>query len=105
MIEGHVNERLEAIVSIEVYSSQGRLLTIDAIVDTGFTEYLTLPETFVRALGFDFKSNVVVNLANGESTVLAVGDATLRWGDADSKRTCVDRNSATERVRPARRSV
>ena len=43
MIEGVVNANLEAVVTLSLQDPSGRTREVEAVVDTGFNGYLTLP--------------------------------------------------------------
>ncbi len=43
MIEGFVNANLEAVITIPLRGPTGQTREIDAVIDTGFNGYLTLP--------------------------------------------------------------
>jgi predicted aspartyl protease len=51
MIGGHVNAYREAVISLSVEGSSSLRRDIDAVIDTGFNGYLTLPAALVQALG------------------------------------------------------
>ena len=51
MITGSVNARREAIIQLGVLGPDGQRQTVDAVIDTGFNGFLTLPEQAVAALG------------------------------------------------------
>lgn len=51
MSAGVVNEYLEAIVRVVVSGEGGRQETVDALLDTGFNRFLTLPPPLVDSLG------------------------------------------------------
>ena len=51
MIEGFVNANLEAVVAIPLQGPAGQTQEVDAVIDTGFNGYLTLPPTMVADLG------------------------------------------------------
>ena len=51
MIRGVVNARHEAIVRIRVRGPGHSGLDVDAVIDSGFTESLTLPAATIEALG------------------------------------------------------
>ena len=53
MIEGQVTTNREAIVQVTVRGPTGDELEIDAVVDTGFDGWLTLPAELVKRLSFD----------------------------------------------------
>ena len=42
MIEGVVNAAHEAVVTLHLQEPQGRIRAIEAVVDTGFTGFLTV---------------------------------------------------------------
>ena len=54
MITGHVTSAREAIIRIAVRGAGAREETIDAIIDTGFDGFLTLPASFVSHLALPF---------------------------------------------------
>ena len=43
MIEGAVNANLEAVVTLSIQETPGQTWEVEAVVDTGFNGYLTLP--------------------------------------------------------------
>lgn len=55
-MRGRVNEDFEAVVAITVrHRDQGA--RIDAVVNTGFSEFLTLPTSLLVALGAHWRTN------------------------------------------------
>ena len=71
MIRGIVRPRsedgtgLEAWVNIEVAGSERIFRTLPAVVDTGATDWLTLPESVVRELGLRHTGSRRVHQAHG----------------------------------------
>jgi len=57
-------------------------LTIEFVVDTGFTDYLTLPPAAIAALGLPFLHQVAADLADDSTVQMAVHVATVLWNDA-----------------------
>jgi len=55
MISGWVNSYREAIVHLPVRSLDGREQGIEAVIDTGFNGYLTLPPDLISALNLPFR--------------------------------------------------
>lgn len=58
-------------------------LTIEFVVDTGFTDELTLPLDAVAALGLPFDYSLQVNLANDTDAVVPVHSATIVWQNSE----------------------
>lgn len=79
MIEGRVNARLEATLSLDVQRPGGRSRTIEAVVDTGYSEFLTLPSDRVGELGLTRKHQGSARLADGSEIAFDVYDAELVW--------------------------
>ena len=51
MIIGMVNAHREAIIALIVQDANGQGHAIDAVIDTGFTGFLTLPPARIAVLG------------------------------------------------------
>jgi len=51
MINGNVNTDLEATILLVVQDVNGQPHDIDAVIDTGFSGFLTLPPALIFALG------------------------------------------------------
>ena len=79
MIEGTVNTAYEAVVSLPLRGPQDRPGTWTAVVDTGFTRFLTLPQTMVAELGLGYRGVNRVILADGSETTLEVYGVTVLW--------------------------
>jgi predicted aspartyl protease len=50
MIIGSVSATKEAVVRLRVRGPAGPGAEVDAVLDTGFTEYLTLPQAIITSL-------------------------------------------------------
>lgn len=64
MIEGTVNDNIEAIIRLTLRDFAGEIYDIDAIVDTGFTGHLTLPMTLIDRLALSWQSRAQGLLAD-----------------------------------------
>ncbi|HEY3330150.1 MAG TPA: clan AA aspartic protease [Capsulimonadaceae bacterium] len=78
MIIGYMTKRKDPMVSVVVRGPSGTM-EVQAIVDTGFTEYLTLPPAVVESLGLPIIDNISVILADGSSVACNVHDARIKW--------------------------
>lgn len=58
-------------------------LSIDFVVDTGFSGFLTLPAAAVAALGLTFAEKIYANLADDTEVEMLVYEATIIWNDAE----------------------
>ena len=54
MIQGVVNANLEAVVTLTLRGESGQEREIEAVIDTGFNGFLTLPTALVAQLGIPF---------------------------------------------------
>lgn len=79
MIEGAVNAALQAVVSLPLRGPTGRALEVEAVVDTGFDRFLTLPLRVVKALDLAFAGVNRVQLADGSEAALDSYAVTVRW--------------------------
>ena len=70
---------LQAWVTIEVAGSDEAFHPTDAIVDTGFTGWLTLPGTVIEQMQLDLYGRRPAVLANGETEVLDLYFAYVQW--------------------------
>ena len=79
MIEGAVNAAHEAVIGLVVQGPSGRTRDVRAVVDTGFSRFLTLSPAMVTELGLDFRGADRFVLADGSEVTLHVYAATVLW--------------------------
>ncbi len=79
MIEGVVNSAHEAVVTLPIQGQAGRPLEVDAVVDTGFNRFLTLPPTMVTELGLALTGVSRVVLADGSEVTVPSYGVTVLW--------------------------
>jgi predicted aspartyl protease len=78
---GTVTVDLEARVDIVVGGASGAQITIQAILDTGFSEYLTLPITLIEELNLPLREATQIRLADGSLRIVDVYEGRVRWFD------------------------
>lgn len=78
MIVGSVNTDREAIVRLVIVGPRGREREVEAIVDTGYTGFLTLPSE-VADLGLPFLMRGSAVLADGSESLFNIHEATVDW--------------------------
>ena len=79
-VAGAVNARLEAMVQLRVRGPGGAEVTVDALVDTGYTGSLTLPDMVATSLGLARRSGGRAILADGSSRRYDSYAAEVEWG-------------------------
>ncbi|MBI2179544.1 MAG: clan AA aspartic protease [Deltaproteobacteria bacterium] len=79
MITGVVNANQEAIIQLVVTGPSGQQQNSEAIIDTGFTGFLTLPPAYIATLGLSWLSRQSGILADGSVDVFDVYVATVMW--------------------------
>ena len=77
MITGSVNSRREAIIQLEVLGHDGQRQAVDAVIDTGFNGFLTLPGQVIAALGLRRFGSVRVVLVDGSEDLFPTYKATV----------------------------
>ena len=71
MMQGDVNENFEAMISVAVKNGNS-LKSIDAVIDTGFTGFLSLPTAMIMELGLQWSYRDCATLGDGSETVFDV---------------------------------
>ena len=89
MIEGSVNARLEAVVRLSLRGPQGPEREVDAVIDTGYNGYLTLPPSLVAALELPYLLSSGARLADDTEVGFSVHGVTVLW-DGRSRRIEAD---------------
>lgn len=79
MITGIVNVDFEPIISLSICGSDGKVYTQDAIVDTGFNGWLSLPPDLIAQLNLKWKRRGRAILGDGSECVFNVYEAVLVW--------------------------
>jgi predicted aspartyl protease len=72
MIAGIVNADFEAIISLSICGSHGEVYTQDAIVDTGFNGWLSLPPDLISELNLTWKRRGRAVLGDGSECVFNI---------------------------------
>ncbi len=83
MIAGKVTANREAVIELEVVGSNQRKAKIEAVIDTGFNGYLTLPSGLINRLEFHIAGNRRVTLGDGNVVVLDVYLAKVLWHEQE----------------------
>jgi clan AA aspartic protease len=79
MIEGVVNEYRDAVITLHVRGTGNDAITVSAIIDTGFTDYLALPLEIVSKLRLPVEGATQVTLADQTVTYVSIYLAEVEW--------------------------
>jgi len=91
MMHGIVNQNGEATIRLVVGNGNGQRQMIDAVIDTGFTGFLTLPLTVITNLNLQLYSREDGTLGDGSVCIFDVYRGFVIW-DGEWKR--IDVNAA-----------
>ena len=97
MIQGVVNASHEAVVTLSLQGPDGQAQDIEAVVDTGYSGFLTLPTTLVAELGLPFAYVGWAFLANDDEVAFDVHDVTVIW-DGQPRHIKADATGSTPLV-------
>ena len=79
MITGRVTPNREAVIDLEVGDAIGQTQQVQAVIDTGYNGYLTLPGNAIRSLQLPFAGHRRGILADGSVLVLDVYLGSASW--------------------------
>jgi clan AA aspartic protease len=79
MITGVVTPNREAVIRVLVRGTHGQEARVDAVVDTGFNGFLTLPVRRITELALSFAGTTQATLGDGSAVPLDVFEATVLW--------------------------
>jgi len=78
MMQGVVNRSCEAILPVVVKNNTTTQM-VDAVTDTGFSGFLTLPSNIIATLGLSWKGRDVATLGDGTSCIFDVYISSIIW--------------------------
>jgi len=97
MITGAVTVHREAVIRLAVRCPAGHEQQIEAVVDTGFDGWFSLPPALIALLGLAWRRRGRALLADGRDTVFDIYEGTLLW-DGSPRRVAVDEASTAPLV-------
>lgn len=68
MLTGYVTSDKEAVIPIEVLGADGRIVQVEAGIDTGYSGFLTLPGRVIEDLDLTFVGPARAELGDGSGT-------------------------------------
>ena len=79
MMIGNVNSRREAIIQLAVLGENNQRRGIKAVIDTGYTGFLTLPSALIAKLGLTWFMQEEGTLGDGSLCMFNVFEAAIIW--------------------------
>ncbi len=79
MMMGNVNSRREAIIQLAVLGENNQRQSIKAVIDTGYTGFLTLPSAIIDKLGLTWFMQEEGTLGDGSMCMFNVFEASIIW--------------------------
>ncbi len=79
MMQGFVNQNCEAMLPIVVGQGNALKQLVEALIDTGFTGFLSLPLSMIEALGLTWIFSDSVTLGDGSEVIFQMYRATVIW--------------------------
>ena len=90
MMQGYVNKNCEATILVVVRNND-KLKSINAVIDTGFTGFLSLPNDIITELVLPWSYRDRGTLGDGSEVLFDIYDAVAIW---DGKSKEIEVNSA-----------
>ena len=91
MMNGIVDHNCEATIRLVVSNESKKRQVIDAVIDTGFTGFLTLPLTVINSLNLRLYSREEGTLGDGSTCIFDVYSGLVIW---DGEYRFIDVNAA-----------
>ncbi len=79
MMQGFVNQNCEAMIQVAVGYANKRKQMINAVIDTGFTGFLSLPQSLIISLELPWYFRDVGTLGDGSEVIFEMYKATVIW--------------------------
>lgn len=83
MITGVVTPAREAVFSLALSAPGGDMLEIEAVIDTGFDGFLTLPSDLIQRLALPLLGRVRAALGDGSEIGMAGFEARVAWDGSE----------------------
>jgi clan AA aspartic protease len=97
MITGVVTDDRQALIRLIVRGPAGKEEEVEAIIDTGFDGWLSLPSSIISSLDLVWRRRGRALLADGSESIFDIYEAVVIW-DGEVRRIPVDQAEATPLV-------
>ena len=92
MITGKTNEYLEAMITINLQGTDGALISVGSILDTGFDGDLALPSAAIQRLNLESSGPRWAMLANGAFASVPTYKGTIIWHNHPVEAVIIETN-------------
>ena len=79
MTTGHIDQHGRPVIPVDLFDHQGRLHRVEAMIDTGFDDFLTLPAYLVQRMGLVWASRMPMQVATSEWAQFDIYAADVLW--------------------------
>jgi clan AA aspartic protease len=79
MMFGVVSDNCETIVKVTVGRADAPKVTVDALIDTGFTSFLSLPISTIESLGLPWHFSDIGTLGDGSEVIFEIYTGHIIW--------------------------
>ena len=79
MIRGVVTDELEGWIDLAIVGKDQSAIGFSAVIDTGFSGYLTLPPAVIERFGGKQVGTANVYLADGSKSISDIFELTIHW--------------------------
>lgn len=81
MIIGQISAGREAVIPVTILGAGNQATEVEAVIDTGFTDFLTLPPVLIASLRLTFRESAEFVLGDGGPAQFDTSVATVLWDD------------------------
>jgi clan AA aspartic protease len=97
MITGRVTADRQIVIRLTICGKSGKDREVEAILDTGFDGWLSLPPALLAELGFEWRQRGRAFLADGSESIFDIYEGVVIW-DGQSYRVPIHAADATPLV-------
>ncbi len=83
MMQGFISADREAVLPLPVRGPDGLEKIVEAVIDTGFNGFLTLPASLITDLALPFVGTTQATLGDGSQIRMDVHEAIVRWDNRE----------------------